>query len=206
MSPDEVAELAGRSVHPSVARAMLGRAETCDVRVADGDLEIAGDFSTWGERLSGLIVTGSLRVRGRYADSDDPATYVLVLGDFEAREAWTAGQLEIQGDATIAETLVGDYNDYSCNIGGDLRARLFFPEEHFFEIGGEVRIGAAVGNRYRINRDVPFVDGPGLREILVDEVLFIESDGDTEVVELDGCAMRDRCRDGESVIRADAPI
>lgn len=205
-SPEEVAELAGRSMNPRVARAMLEATGHYDVRIAGGDLEIAGDLSTFEARLCGLIVCGSLRVRGRYSDFDDPASFVLVLGDFEAGEVWTAGQLEIQGDATVRGALLGDYNDYSCNVGGDLEARLFYPEEHFFEVDGACRFGIAVGNRYRINRDVSFTDGPALREALVDDVLYIEEDDGEAIVELDGGALRKRFREREPLFRANASI
>jgi hypothetical protein len=206
ISAAEIAALAERSINPEIARAMLEQSGIYDVRVAAGDLEISGDLSTFGAKLRGLVVGGSLRVRGRYSDFDDPASFTLVLGDFEADEVFTAGRLEVRGNATVRGALVGDENDYSATIGGDLRARLFYPEEHFFEVGGEARFGAAVGNSDRINREVVFTDGPALREILVDEVLYIESDDDELIVELDSNAARARFRAREPLIRANAPI
>ena len=121
-----------------------------DLLVVDGDLRIDGDLDLNAEHAYVLVVRGSLTVGGAYCDYDDPESFLLVMGSMTARDVVTAGWLEVHGNLDVANHLIGDYNDCSAYVGGDVRARLLFPEEHHFDIGGEVDVQHALGIRSRI--------------------------------------------------------
>jgi hypothetical protein len=99
--------------------------------VADGDLHIAGDLILVTENVFVLAVNGSLVVDGLYRDYDSPESFLLVSGDMRARDVITMGYLNVDGSLTTG-TLIGDYNDGTARIGGDVRARVFYGEEHYF--------------------------------------------------------------------------
>lgn len=117
--------------------------------VHDGDLHIAGDFDATDVGL--LVVTGDLIVDGLFEDADDPETIVCVAGALRARNLITSGWLDV-GEVDVADCVVGDYNDCSAHVQGRLRARFFYPEEHFFGVG-EFDVECAVGNHHRLGID-----------------------------------------------------
>ncbi|HEY1957888.1 MAG TPA: hypothetical protein VGH28_19845 [Polyangiaceae bacterium] len=123
-----------------------------DVFVHDGDLRVEGDFDTSDLAVAVLVVQGDLDVAGCYRDYDDPQSIVVVNGNLRARDVITAGFLDVSKNLEAANAIVGDYND--CNaavIGGDVTCTMFYPEEHFFRIGGELRAKYLVGNvRHRV--------------------------------------------------------
>lgn len=172
-----------------------------DVVVVDGDLHVPGDLRTFAHKLVGLVVCGSLTVDGLYADTDDPACGVFVLGDMRVGRAITTGSLGVRGSLTASEALVGDYNDYSAWIGGDVHTPLFVPENHYFNIGGRLEAGVVVGYgaahrvpkalRGRVEALIP----KRLRDVLVDAVL---QDGEDE---LDAVGLRERVRENLPVLR-----
>jgi hypothetical protein len=45
----------------------------------------------------------------------------------------------------VPDRLIGDYNDCSAYIGGDVRTGLFYGEEHHFTIGGALSANAVIG-------------------------------------------------------------
>ncbi|MEU5164002.1 hypothetical protein AB0G74_30910 [Streptomyces sp. NPDC020875] len=156
-----------------------------DLRLVEGDLRISGDLDLTRERVGLLMVLGDLVVDGAYADSDDPESFLLVTGDMRARDVVTAGWLEVHGDLSTG-CLIGDYNDCSASIGGDVSARLFYGEEHHFTIGGALGADAVIG-RPRLEIAVPpaviELDDPRMldhfdRDLLrVDEDHHIDDDG-----------------------------
>jgi hypothetical protein len=123
---------------------------TGDFLVVDGDLRIEGDLELRAEGAWVLVVLGDLIVGGAYSDSDDPESFLLVIGSMTARDVVTAGWLEVHGNLDVANHLIGDYNDCSAYVGGNVRARLLYPEEHHFEIAGEVHVEHALGIRSRV--------------------------------------------------------
>ncbi|MBQ1105052.1 hypothetical protein ACH4MN_06970 [Streptomyces anulatus] len=116
-----------------------------DIWLADDDLHIPGDLDLTPERAPHLLVVlGDLAVDGVYGDSDDPESFLLVTGNMQARDVVTAGWLEVHGDLST-DRLIGDYNDCSAYIGGDVHAQLFYGEEHHFTIGGALSAGVVIG-------------------------------------------------------------
>ncbi len=124
-----------------------------DILVASGDLHITGDLDLADEGAFVLIVDGRLTVDGLYHDSDDPESYLLVTGDMRARDVITAGWLEVHGSLTTGR-LIGDYNDCSAHLAGDVHAEFFYGEEHFFTIKGALHAEVIVGSRSRPRLDI----------------------------------------------------
>lgn len=175
-----------------------------DVVVADGDLHVKGDLRTFEHELCGLVVNGSLTVDGLYADTDDPACGVFVLGDMKAHRVVTTGSLGVKGSLIATDALVGFYNDYGAEIGKDVVTPLFFPENHHFEIKGELNAKHVVGYgaEYRVPKALKAraesLVPKRLRDVLVDEVLKGEADDE---VELDPRLLTQRVRTGLPVLR-----
>lgn len=119
----------------------------------DGDLELddLSDLDALG--LARLIVRGHLTVRGSVRITDDPAQLLIVTGDLRAAHVLTGGGLVVLGNLGVAGCLMGDYNHGSTYVRGDARAKLFYPEEYFFEIGGACELGIAFGNSYRLDEN-----------------------------------------------------
>lgn len=114
-----------------------------DAVVVDGDLHLPS--LQLGNGTVFLVVTGNLTIDGSCEDCDDPATGLYVLGNLQAGSVFTAGMLGVQGDLTVTRTLAGYYNDYSAIVKGRTQAAVFFPENHFFEFGGEPTFGHVLG-------------------------------------------------------------
>ncbi|TCJ96324.1 hypothetical protein DFR71_2351 [Nocardia alba] len=162
-----------------------------DILYVAGDLHIEGDLDLGAEGAFLLIVNGTLRVDGAYTDQDDPETYLLVTGDMHARDVVTAGWLEVHGDLHTGR-LIGDYNDCSAHIGGDVLADLFYGEEHFFTIEGELEADVVVGRPRLMIDDEPDgidLDDPRLLEHFDRKLLRIledTADDGTPIIEVDG--------------------
>ncbi|ROO86883.1 hypothetical protein EDD29_4465 [Actinocorallia herbida] len=161
-----------------------------DVLVADGDLHVPGDLDLTDEGAYLLIVHGDLIVDGCYGDGDDPESFLLVTGGMRARDVVTAGWLEVHGDLRTGR-LIGDYNDCSALIGGDVHADLFYGEEHWFTVEGRVHANVVVGTpRMSANRpaglpldDVRLLDHFD-RDLL--RVLDDTAEDGTPLVDVDG--------------------
>jgi hypothetical protein len=142
----------------------------------------------------------------------------LITGDFEARAALTMGDLEILGGSHVHEWLVGFGNDYSALIVGNVSARLFVPEYHFFDIGGDAHFERVLGEQasdrvpdHLANRTIP-VAPADYRILLVPEVLVAdglsreqaeqeEAEGNEVEWRLDMDALLARLRTGGAVFR-----
>lgn len=164
---------------------------TADILVVDGDLQVAGDLDLMSEKAYLLVVRGNLGVDGIYRDYDDPESFLLVTGHMQARDVITSGWLEVHGDLSTSH-LVGDYNDSSAFIGGDVRAALFYGEEHHFTIRGELAAGVVLG-RPRLEIATPpsciAFDDPRLLDHLDRELLNAyddEDDAGNPLVAVDG--------------------
>ncbi|MET8148799.1 hypothetical protein ACIBSW_17590 [Actinoplanes sp. NPDC049668] len=176
-----------------------------DVLLIDGDLQVAGDLDLTEERAYLLVVRGDLTVGGYYGDSDDPESFLLVTGDMRARDVVTAGWLEVHGDL-YAGRLIGDYNDCSALIGGDVHAELFYGEEHWFTVGGRVDAKVVV-DRPRMSAGLPpglELDDVRLLDHFDRDLLRVHEDTDedgTPMVEVDGFrdfrALKRRVRAGQ---------
>jgi hypothetical protein len=181
-----------------------------DSVIVDGDLVIDGDLNTFKAGLCRLVVTGSLRVAGLYHDYSDPETAVFVLGDFEAGRVITSGALAVAGDVTVRGALVGDYNDHSAELHGDVRARLFIPENHFFTIRKTLTVEHVLGGgaQHRVPPELKAaampVDDERLRDLVVPEVLDSDDKDDPEAeVWLDHTEVRKRVMAGAPLLKAE---
>ncbi|GAA4698808.1 hypothetical protein [Phytohabitans rumicis] len=161
-----------------------------DVLLVDGDLHVPGDLDLSDERAYLLVVRGDLTVGGYYGDSDDPESFLLVTGDMRARDVVTGGWLEVHGDLHTGR-LIGDYNDCSALIGGDVHAELFYGEEHWFTVEGRVNANVVVGSP-RMSGKAPAgleLDDVRLLEYFDRELLCVDDDTDDDgspLVEVDG--------------------
>lgn len=148
-----------------------------DVRLVEGDLEVDGPLDLFEQRLAGLVVTGSLVVRGCYSDGDDPQSGTFVLRDMEADSVITAGWLNVGGSLLVHGGLIGDYNDCSATIGGHTRARFLHTEEHWFTFGGDVQVDVVLGRArgewptQTVLRELPASNYP---DLLLPEVFYLE--------------------------------
>ncbi len=162
LSPAEADALADRfQLKPmaKVIRSMLSEIDDYegDVYLHEGDLVVDGPLSVAALNALVLVVQGDLVVKGAYSDADDPQTITLVEGSLHATGIVTAGFLEVRGDVRCAGPMLGDYNDCNCLVHGSVHCDLFFPEEHYFEVRGDLAARVALGNvEYR-------VAGPGAR-------------------------------------------
>jgi len=176
-----------------VIGALAGELEHADgdVFVHEGDLHVEGDFFVADEGVLLLVVQGDLIVEGAYNDSDDPRTIVIVTGSLRARDVVTAGFLEVHGDVQVQGAVLGDYNDCSAWIGGNLSCALFYAEEHFFTVGGALHATQALGDpRHRVRgaKSAPGIalHDPQVLEVLDRELLRVVDHGDE--LEIDGIA------------------
>ncbi len=186
VSEDEIRAIASRFHEDHKTRAVLDAlkpdSDSGDVCVATGDLHITGDLNLFDRDIFALFVDGSLTVDGLYADCDHPASYLLVTGDMRARDVITGGWLEVHGDLTTGN-LIGNYNDCSAFIGGDVRAELFYGEEHFFTIRGAVHADVVIGApRLDVAVDPLAIglDDPQLLDHLDRELLGVEEEVDDD--------------------------
>lgn len=187
-----------------------------DVRVAEGHLHLDADLDTFEHhRLGLLIVTGDLVIRGGYFDADHPPMILLVLGSMTVGRMITAGWLDVLGDLTVTGPLIGDYNDCSARIGGDVRCELFYPENHHFEVGGRLATPIALGNKWRLaaaepiefvgEQDAELLDVLDRDLVVADEERWTDDDGKPQrelVVEgIDFGELRERVRLGRPIAR-----
>ena len=148
-----------------------------DAFLWQGELTVDGDFNTRDVDLAWLVVRGSLVVRGLYQDNcDDGPDLVAITGDLIADDVVTAGHLTVHGDVRVSGTIVGDYNDGSTRITGDLKARLFVPADHAFDVQGCIEsdyvVDGAIADvgRHRIRTtkwpEIPLVDIRDANELI----------------------------------------
>jgi hypothetical protein len=211
LSPDEIVALAplAKGKHtPKMLKAIAKDVSNwyTDAYLSDGDLHL-DSFHSSLLKVALLIVKGDLIVDGHYQDSDDPECLVIVTGDLKAGSMITAGWLEVHGNLVVEDALVGDYNDCSAEIFGDVRSRFLYPEEHFFKVHGSLRSQYALGNKYRLESSNPveLIDMSDERvlSILDNDLFFVEQDGD-EIIDLgleDFGELKRRIRAGESIYR-----
>ncbi|MFH9655586.1 hypothetical protein ACH4MT_32420 [Streptomyces anulatus] len=155
---------------------------TGDVWFVDADLHIPGDLDLTDEGVYLLVVLGDLVVDGAYGDSDDPESFSLVTGNMRARDVVTGGWIEVHGDLRT-DRLIGDYNDCSAYIGGDVHAQLFYGEEHHFTIGGALIANAVIGEpRLEIatRPAVIDIDDPRMLEHFDRDLLDVYNDEDDD--------------------------
>ncbi|MFO0672646.1 MAG: hypothetical protein U0235_24040 [Polyangiaceae bacterium] len=177
-----------------VIHRMLGELDDYDgdFLVHDGPLTISGDLSVSELGAVVLIVKGNLTVTGCYSDTDDPQTITRVDGELRAGAIVTAGFLEVRGDVICEGPFFGDYNDCNCLVTGSVRCDLFYPEEHFFEVRGDLVARAALGNvKHRVSGagarpEAMPMDDPRLLEHFDRELLRVFDGDEGEAPRVDG--------------------
>ena len=96
--------------------------------VHEGDLELDDDFDGSG---AAVIVKGDLVVAGTVALDETGA--LIVTGRLRCANLSCEGNLEIQGDAEVAETIFGSYEAGISWFHGAVRAALLVQGNHAFE-------------------------------------------------------------------------
>ncbi len=99
-----------------------------DLIVYEGDLALDDDLSASG---AALIVHGDLTVAGTV--SLDETGTLVVTGRLRCANLACEGNLEIQGDADVAETIFGCYEAGISWFHGAVRAALLVQGNHAFE-------------------------------------------------------------------------
>jgi hypothetical protein len=89
--------------------------------------------------ISGLLVTGSLRVSGALVNADsDSGAALIVRGDLTAQQASCGGSyIHIGGDVRIDDVLYAHYNDGELRIDGVLVAKALINDDHVVSISGD---------------------------------------------------------------------
>lgn len=96
--------------------------------VHDGPLALDDDFSASG---AAVLVKGDLIVAGTV--SLDETGTLIVTGRLRCKNLACEGNLEIQGDADVGETIFGYYQAGVSFFLGAVRAALFVEGDHAFE-------------------------------------------------------------------------
>lgn len=208
---EAAADLYTRAYPAKQVRELAGQIDSLygDIYICDGDLVIDGDLDLMKPRVLFLLVKGELTVRGGFFDYDDPETLTLVCGDMHADRIHTSGWLDIMGDLVVSGPLVGNYNDCSAYIGGDLRCGLFYPESHFFEVVGRAEIDHAlyVGGGIKASNTVTSISEREVLGLLPRELICLEYgsfDEEDEELEfyLDDRAITQWIRQGRPLYRS----
>lgn len=103
-----------------------------DLRVHEGDLSLDDDLDASG---AALLVLGDLTVAGTV--SLDETGALIVTGRLRCANLGCEGNLEIQGDAEVAETIFGSYEAGISWFHGAVRAALLVQGNHAFEYDPE---------------------------------------------------------------------
>lgn len=113
------------------------------IRVVEGDLRITGNLRLdWDQGLGadGMIVTGNLDVDGAIVNAGmNGGPFLLVAGTTAARAIVGGGaELRFEGDAKVAEIVIGHYNDGVLAFGADLVAPVVVTMDHDLQIHGRL--------------------------------------------------------------------
>ncbi len=112
-----------------------------ELRVHEGDLKLDDDLDASG---AALLVRGDLIVAGTVA-VDETGTLV-VTGRLRCQNLSCEGNLEIQGDAAVAETIFGYYEAGITFFHGAVTAALFVHGNHAFEYDADrLTVGTELG-------------------------------------------------------------
>lgn len=117
----------------------------------DGDLHLSNLHCLSEMGIGVLFVNGNLTVDCSISLSDNLMQQLLVTGNVRTKNMTTSGMLFVFGHLTVTNCLIGDHNNASAFIGGDLKAKFFFPEEYYFQVKGTVDFTYAFGNSWRLN-------------------------------------------------------
>ncbi|NMO14228.1 polymer-forming cytoskeletal protein [Pyxidicoccus fallax] len=142
-------------------------------------------------RIGLLLVEGDLVVKGRYEDSLDPESVVVVTGSLRAGEVITRGFLEVHGNLVAERSILFLDNDACCEVFGDVRAPFVYTNYHAVKVHGGVKARLVTGDAKHIrstekhtfieetDRRVRDLLSPKLLKVFADE-LFEDEEGDEE--------------------------
>lgn len=116
-----------------------------------GDWKINSDFDPFDFNISNIIIDGNLYVDGVLNIKDDPRTLFFVIGNINAKSLINSGYLIINGNLSIEQSLIGDYNHGSVTVFGNTKADFFHPENHFFELKRDIDFKFAFGDTHCLN-------------------------------------------------------
>jgi hypothetical protein len=169
------------------------------VRVIEGDLIVDGPLlCDWnqGHAAAGLVITGSLTVRGPIINSNvNDGPFLLVVEQTRAHAIIGGGaEFMFLGEAVVDEIVVGEYNDGILRFGSSLTVPVAITNDHHFEVAGGVR------GRWLD----PFNEGHSWAAVLHPD-LHVNEDGEgTEEFDV-MVALVPRLLAGVSVLRSDLP-
>ena len=124
-----------------------------DTILHQGDLELKGNVDPFDGNICNMIIDGNLVIDGCLSIKDDPMTLLLVTGDVIVRDFIPSGMAIINGNLTVHQSLIGDYNHGSTIVYGHTKATLFYPEHYFFTLHGETTFQYAFGSPHQLNNN-----------------------------------------------------
>ncbi|TQF10372.1 hypothetical protein FJV41_39730 [Myxococcus llanfairpwllgwyngyllgogerychwyrndrobwllllantysiliogogogochensis] len=131
-------------------------------------------------RIGLLIVEGDLTVKGRYEDSLDPESVVIVTGSLRARDVITTGFLEVHGDLVASQSILFLDNDACCEVFGDVSAPFVYTNYHAVKVHGGVKARLVTGDAKHIRsaQKHAFIEetDPRVREVLSPKLLKVFAD------------------------------
>lgn len=131
-------------------------------------------------RIGLLIVEGDLTVKGRYEDSLDPESVVIVTGSLRARDVISTGFLEVHGDLVASQSILFVDNDACCEVFGDVRAPFVYSSYHAVKVHGGVEARLVTGDAKNIRSTKPhaFIEetDPRVRDALSPRLLKVFAD------------------------------
>jgi hypothetical protein len=98
------------------------------LRVHEGNLSIDGHYAGDGGRL---LVQGDLRATGTVSLNETGT--LIVTGQLHCKNLHCEGDLEVQGDVVVEETIFGFYEAGITYFHGAVKAKLFLEGNHAFE-------------------------------------------------------------------------
>ncbi len=141
---EEISRSFPELLRPMVTDFLESNASNC---LHHGNLRLA-DFDATDCQI--LVVEGDLQIDGCYRDYHHPETLISVTGSVYARNMVTSGSLFVAGNLEVIGSLVGDRNSCAAEVGGNLVARFFYPENHHFTVHGKIDVSCAVGSYHRL--------------------------------------------------------
>jgi len=130
----------------------------------EGDLNLP-ELNLGDLNIGCLIVNGNLSVENSVA-INETTTCLFVSGDVKAKSIFTAGGVTVGGNLTLRDSLVGDYNDGSTTVLGNLEAYFVLTQEYYFEFCGSVNVKYAISSSITYDLDL----GPNV--IKCDDILL----------------------------------
>ncbi len=121
------------------------------VQVLKGDVFIEGNLNeAWQEKHQSadcglMLIDGNVSIKGVL--EDDNHLLLLIVGNLVAVSVYSEdGQIYISGDATIASTLQGVYNDGMITVAGKTKVPFILNSDHHIEVESDAINISNLGN------------------------------------------------------------